>query len=88
MNKRSEEWRREKLNRIKNAKTNSELNEVLLEDGVISCKTLKDLFPQHKEEIEKLSMEMACGCSACVLGVLRSKYGLELPEKHRYSIAV
>jgi hypothetical protein len=47
---------------------------------------LKELYPQHSEEIEKLSYSLACGCACCVLGVLRSKYDLDLSKIALYDL--
>ena len=40
----------------------------------MTVKKLIELFPKYEKEIEKLSGELACGCSSCVWGVLKSKH--------------
>ena len=45
---------------------------------------LKELFPDHADEIDEISSRLACGCSGCVWNVLKKKYSLELPVEYRY----
>ena len=45
---------------------------------------LKQLFPEHSDEIDALMRSLACGCSICVWFSLKRKYpSLELPVKYQ-----
>lgn len=81
-----EGWPKDRVDRLLNAKTNAEFDEVLLECGTVNCNTLKELFPQHGDEIDELSSHSACGCSMCVMRTLGPKYNLKMPEKYRGAI--
>lgn len=51
---------------------------------------LIELFPQYEKEMRKLSDSMACGCSLCVWGAMKSHYpelsDSLLPDDDRYSL--
>lgn len=84
-----EQKNNDRLKRLTKAETNEQFTEILLSEwSVLTNDKLKNLFPQHRAEIMDLSKHMACGCSCCVLGILRAKYGVELPKEYEDSLGV
>jgi len=63
--------------RGRNREVKEEIKMVMTKDR------LKEIFPEHAEEIDKIERSTACGCSGCIWMILKGKYpDLTIPEDY------